>query len=88
VSASKPAMGRCAVPTCDRNNRNAKASGLLLMSVFTLAIVAACTRPYQELLQQDRGECSEFGFEPGTERYSDCLLKLDVARHQSYHAHH
>lgn len=47
--------------------------------------LAGCMPSHQELLQRDRGECAQFGFQPGTDRYSDCLLKLDAGRHTFHH---
>lgn len=82
------AKGRGVVHICDRKNYGMKTSRLLLLGVLILMGVTACGTPHQEVLQQDRAECAQFGFQPGTDRYADCLLKLDVGRHAPYHAHH
>ena len=56
--------------------------------VFSLIGLASCSVPHDQLLQRDRMECAQFGFQPGTERYADCLLQLDVARHRAASHHH
>jgi hypothetical protein len=59
-----------------------------LLVLFPVAIaLCACSVPHNELLARDREECVQFGFQPGTDRFSDCLLKLDTGRHQIVHRH-
>ena len=59
---------------------------IMFSTLFLILAVGGCTS-HQELLARDRAECTQFGFHPGTDRYSDCLLKLDAGRHQHTHNH-
>ena len=56
-----------------------------LSPLLLILALGGCYASHQELLARDRAECTQFGFQPGTDRYSDCLLKLDAARHQHSH---
>lgn len=64
---------------------NVKRPARLLLALLIPAGVTACIPSHQELLQSDQGECSQFGFQTGTDRYADCLLKLDAGRHHAGH---
>ena len=88
MSSLKTAMDCGVIHTCDQQNYEIKTSRLLLLGVLILMGVTACGTPHQEVLQQDRAECAQFGFQPGTDRYSDCLLKLDAGRHAPHHSHY
>ncbi len=57
----------------------------LWLALFIPIGATACVPSHQELLQRDRGECAQFGFQPGTDRHADCLLKLDAGRHHAGH---
>ncbi|MBX3507792.1 MAG: hypothetical protein KF714_03335 [Parvibaculum sp.] len=60
-------------------------TGLTLAALFALA---ACASPEEQAaraaaqLQADQAECQHIGFNPGTEAFSNCLLKLREIRAQ------
>jgi hypothetical protein len=62
--------------------RSVASKRFLVLFPVVLGIGACTTLSHKDLLARDREECTQFGFQPGTDRYSDCLLKLDAARHQ------
>ena len=67
--------------------RSVASKRLLILFPVAIGIGACTTMSHQELLARDREECTQFGFQPGTDRYSDCLLKLDTGRHRVVHRH-
>ena len=54
------------------------------------ASLPGCLPSHQELLARDRQDCVGFGFQPGSQAYADCLLRLDAARqsHGYPYGHH
>lgn len=58
-------------------------TAVVVITLFSLMVLAGCAVPHRNFLQNDRMECEQFGFQPGTDRYADCLLQLDKARHQT-----
>lgn len=60
---------------------------LVICARPVLLVLVGCGATHASQLQSDREECLGFGFKPGTDRYSDCLLTLDARRHRASHRH-
>ncbi len=54
--------------------RAVAASGAIVAA--SLLLSACISR--QEMLARHRAACATYGFDPGSEQYSNCLLQLDV----------
>lgn len=52
----------------------------VLLSLCAL-ITSGCSRYHSESTKRDQAECQQMGFEPGTDRYMDCVVKLHAGRH-------
>lgn len=58
------------------------------LTFAALLALAACASPEQQAaraaaqMQSDEAECRRIGFDPGTEAFSNCLLKLREIRAQ------
>ena len=65
-------------------DRTGKARGVSMLAklglaaAFTLGL-AACVTP-QERHAMDNGQCYEFGFEPGTDAFAQCMMDLHQQR--------
>lgn len=44
------------------------------------ALLAGCIGP-REMTARHEAACLDYGFQPGTEGYANCLLQLDVGDH-------
>jgi hypothetical protein len=49
----------------------------LLSVTATGLLLSGCISP-QEMVLRHRAACESYGFTPGTEAYSNCLLRLDM----------
>lgn len=56
--------------------RHPKAALAAIVLGSSLLLSACISR--QEMLVRHRAACVTYGFTPGTEQYSNCLLQLDV----------
>jgi hypothetical protein len=72
------------------NERSAVSLRGMVLLAGLAASLSACVPSHQELLARDRQDCTGFGFQPGSQAYAECLLRLDAARqsHGHSYAHH
>ncbi|PKH23642.1 hypothetical protein CIG19_09430 [Enterobacterales bacterium CwR94] len=50
-----------------------------LSALLFVLLVAGCVSPEQQL-SIDKSQCEKFGYQPGTDKYADCLKEFHLQR--------
>ena len=58
-----------------------------LFGLFLLAAtVSGCGPSREQVVAQSHDQCASYGLKPGSESYSNCLMKLDMQRQDDLNA--
>jgi hypothetical protein len=54
--------------------------------VFLALAVSGCGPSRDQVIAQSQNLCASYGFAPGSEAYSNCLMKMDLQRQDDLNA--
>lgn len=57
---------------------------VLLLAILVFSSTASCATDGPQQHADDQAKCAGYGYQPGTDQFADCMMKLDTRRqHQA-----